>query len=89
MSSGLKPSGSRRDFFRSAARFGGLVALGAAFAWLERPRPGQSCVNNSICSGCSAFTYCGLPAALSVKVAGNPQSVNAEHPEQMLLLTQD
>jgi len=69
MSSGPNQTASRRDFFRSAARYGGLVTLGAAFLWLERSRNRQTCVNNSICAGCAAFTDCGLPAALSAKAA--------------------
>jgi len=79
MSSGTNQTGSRRDFFRSAARYSGLAALGAAFAWLERPRRGQTCINNSICAGCSAFTDCGLPAALSAKAAKSSHSRSSSH----------
>jgi hypothetical protein len=79
MSSGPQQTGSRRDFVRSAARYGGLVALGAAFAWLERPRGRETCINNSICAGCTAFTECALPAALSAKVAETNTPKRPDH----------
>lgn len=79
MPSGPNQTGNRRDFFRSAARHGGLVALGAVFVWLERSRQGQACVNNSICSGCAAFAGCGLPAALSTK-AGTTKTFTGPQP---------
>jgi len=69
MSSATNQTGSRRDFLRSAARSGGLVALAAVLAWLQRPRRQQNCINNNVCAGCAAFTDCGLPTALSAKAA--------------------
>jgi hypothetical protein len=68
MSSDLQRQMHRREFFRAAARYGSLAAMGVA-AYLTRRRPGQSCINSSICRGCAAFRDCGLPAALSAKVA--------------------
>jgi len=62
---------SRREFARTAARYG-LLALVAAVAGLAartRLPAGQSCVNRGICSGCGVFASCGLPQALSAKRA--------------------
>jgi hypothetical protein len=69
MSSDLHRAIQRREFFRAAARYGSLAAIGVAAYLTARRRPGQSCLNNSICRGCAAFGDCGLPAALSAKSA--------------------
>jgi hypothetical protein len=69
MSSDLQRQLHRREFFRAAARYGSLTAIGVAAYLTSRSRKGQACINNSICRGCSAFTDCSLPAALSAKVA--------------------
>jgi hypothetical protein len=69
MSSASNHTASRRAFLQSAARYGGLVTLTTACAWLSRPRRGEICINNSLCAGCSVYTDCGLPAALSAKAA--------------------
>ena len=66
---------SRRDFLRGGFRYALLAGLGAVSATLAR-KPGsllagQTCINEGICRGCTAFTDCGLPRALSVKQAGN------------------
>jgi hypothetical protein len=67
MSSGLQRPTNRREFFRAAARYGSLAAIGVAAAFTARPRQGQKCLNQGICSGCAVFAGCGLPAALSAK----------------------
>ena len=67
MSSDFHRPVHRREFFRAAARFGSLAAIGVAAYLTSRSRKGQTCINNSICRGCSAFSDCGLPAALSAK----------------------
>jgi hypothetical protein len=69
MSSDLQRPIQRREFFRAAARYGSLAAMGVAAYLTSRRRPGQSCINNSICRGCAVFRDCGLPAALSAKTA--------------------
>ena len=69
MSSDLQRPIHRREFFRAAARYGSLAAIGVAAYFATRPRNGQACINNSICRGCAAFTDCGLPAALSAEAA--------------------
>ena len=69
MSSDLQRQIHRREFFRAAARYGSLAAIGVAAYLTTRPRNGQTCINNSICRGCAAFTDCGLPSALSAKAA--------------------
>jgi hypothetical protein len=63
--------GSRREFFRAAARYALLGLVSAAAALAARPRTAgvQRCVNRSICSGCGIFAECGLPQALSAKRA--------------------
>ena len=70
MSSGLQRSTNRREFFRAAARYGSLAAIGVAAYFTTRPRNGQKCISNSICCSCAAFGGCELPAALSAKSAG-------------------
>jgi hypothetical protein len=77
MSSDLHRPVQRREFFRAAARYGSLAAMGVAAYLTTRRRPGQSCLNNSICRGCAAFGDCGLPAALSAKAA-QPKPVGAD-----------
>lgn len=72
MSSDRQRPIQRREFFRAIARYGSLVAMGVAAYLISRRRPGQSCVNNSICRGCAAFGDCGLPAALSAKASKQP-----------------
>ena len=62
---------SRREFLRGGARYtlmAGVAAIAAVLA--RKPRttlPGQTCVNNSICRGCTVVHDCGLPQALSFK----------------------
>jgi hypothetical protein len=64
---------SRREFVRDAFRYALLTGLAAVSAVLVRRRretlPGQTCINEYICRGCTAFTDCGLPQALSAKQA--------------------
>lgn len=64
---------SRRDFVRDGFRYALLAGLAAVSAVLfKRSRgklSGQTCVNQGICSKCTAFTGCGLPQALSAKQA--------------------
>ena len=69
MSSDLQRPVPRREFFRAVARLGSLTVLGVVAYLTTHRRPGQSCQNNSLCRGCSAFRDCGLPAALSAKAA--------------------
>jgi hypothetical protein len=63
---------SRREFFRTGARWGALalVAVLAGLTARSRRLQGQQCVNLGICRGCGSFTTCGLPAALSARQAG-------------------
>lgn len=64
----LDPVENRREFLRSAARYGALGLMVAVSAVLGRSRlRGQTCVNQGVCGGCAVFNRCGLPAALSVK----------------------
>ncbi len=68
---------NRREFLRGGLRYALLTAVGAVSATLaSKPGvalPGQTCINQGICSGCNAFTDCGLPQALSAKQF-NPRS---------------
>lgn len=63
---------SRREFFRSAARYGflGLLTAAAGLTFRRRALPGQKCLNRGICPTCGVFAACGLPQALSAKLAG-------------------
>ena len=70
---------TRREFLKSAARLALLAGLGALGLRLLRgggaaaggrlPRAGQTCVNQGVCRGCTAWSGCGLPAALSARRA--------------------
>lgn len=68
-----KDAANRREFLRGGLRYALLTTLGAVSATLARKpgaaMPGQTCINQGICSGCTAFTACGLPQALSAQQA--------------------
>lgn len=71
----LAAGASRREFFRSLARYtllGGLAGLGALLAARGggRPRrPSDVCAGGGVCRGCPALAGCVLPAALGTKEA--------------------
>lgn len=58
---------------RDGVRYSLLVGMAAVSALLLKRSggklTGQTCINQGICSGCGAFSGCGLPAALSAKSA--------------------
>jgi hypothetical protein len=58
-------SSSRREFFRTGARYGllGTLAMLAALMGTKRHR----CLNQGLCNSCAVFSSCGLPQALSAK----------------------
>ncbi len=61
---------NRRDFLRSAGRYGLaalLLVLGEELG--RRGGKRQECVNQMSCSGCAVFPGCELPQALSAKQA--------------------
>ncbi len=61
---------SRRQFFGTLLRLavlGGIGTLAARLLGFGRGRPGETCVNQGVCRGCSAFAGCGLPSALSAR----------------------
>jgi hypothetical protein len=64
---------ARRQFFRSTLRNVSLallgVAGGAAVTKRRRLLREGKCVNRGVCSGCDVFEDCGLPRALSAKLA--------------------
>lgn len=64
---------NRREFLRGGARYTLLAGLAAVSALLAKKRdpalPGQTCINQSICRGCTVVGNCGLPQALSFKQA--------------------
>jgi hypothetical protein len=68
-----EPIHARRQFFRSMLRNASLTLLGAAggVAVVKRRRLVRdgTCVSGGVCSGCDAFDECGLPRALSAKLA--------------------
>lgn len=76
----LRKKLSRREFVASAARLALLGALGALGLRLARggfrrspgrpaSRSGETCVNEGLCRGCTVYSGCGLPSALSAKQA--------------------
>jgi len=68
-----KESATRRQFFSGVLRKASLTLLGAGggAAVVKRRRLLREgkCLNQGICSGCEVFEECGLPRALSVKLA--------------------
>ena len=64
---------SRREFMRDGFRYAVLTGLAAVSATLYQRSggklSGQTCINQGICGGCTAYTGCGLPQALSAKQA--------------------
>jgi hypothetical protein len=74
---------SRREFFRAAARYGvlGGLAVLAGLTRAGRRLSGQECVNRGLCNGCSVYASCGLPQALSAKMA-KPGGVYEPHREK-------
>lgn len=68
----------RREFLKTLGRvilLAGIGALairllgwrGSRLAGESRDRRGETCVRRGICRGCSAFSGCGLPQALSAR----------------------
>jgi hypothetical protein len=64
---------ARRQFFRNMLRNISLTLLGAAggLAVTKRRRLVREgkCVSRGVCSGCEVFEECGLPRALSARLA--------------------
>jgi len=62
---------SRREFMRDGFRYAVLTGLAAVSATLFNRSggklSGQTCINQGICSGCTAYSDCGLPQSLSAK----------------------
>jgi hypothetical protein len=80
-----KDAANRREFLRGGLRYALLTAVGAVSATLVKRSggqlTGQTCINQGICRGCTAFTDCGLPQALSAKQyqRKHPQSPSDEN----------
>ena len=73
-----KETVSRREFFRSSARYGWLLALGAALAWQTSRRDSSTCSSTLPCVTCPAFNDCGLPPALTAREDTNqPAALSA------------
>jgi hypothetical protein len=64
---------SRREFVRESFRYAALTGVAAVSVLLFKrgggKLSGQSCINQGICRGCTAFAGCGLPQALSARQA--------------------
>ena len=64
---------NRREFLRGGARYALLTTLAAVSATLFKRSggklSGQTCINQGICTNCTAYAGCGLPSALSRKQA--------------------
>ena len=57
---------SRRELFRSCARYALLAGLAAAGGALVARR-GERCVSDGICGACGRFRHCALPQAWSTR----------------------
>jgi hypothetical protein len=74
---------SRREFLRSSARYGWLLALGGTLAWLSTRRTGSAtCSSSSPCVTCPAFSDCVLPQAWTnrISTAGRGDLSNPTQP---------
>jgi hypothetical protein len=63
-------SRTRREFLKTAGRLlaaGGLGFLGLRLVGAGRKSLREICVGEGVCKGCTTFTGCGLPAALSAR----------------------
>jgi hypothetical protein len=69
---------TRREFLTTLARGLLLIGIGALAVKLlgvrlgrrrvgSPTRSGETCINRGICRGCTAFSGCGLPQALSAR----------------------
>jgi len=62
---------SRREFMRDGFRYALLTGLAVVSTTLFQRSggrlSGQTCINQGICRGCTTFTDCRLPQALSAK----------------------
>ncbi len=61
---------TRREFIRTTGRLAVLGLFGFFGSRLLRKtsfKLGEICINESICGGCTVYTDCGLPQALSAK----------------------
>jgi hypothetical protein len=62
---------NRRDFLTGVVRYGTLALMGIAGGWVAAKRRRLArqgvCINDGACTNCSVLSYCGLPAALSLK----------------------
>ncbi len=62
---------NRREFFRSAGRWGVAAALAALATVLTRTavrrRAWHTCTSDGICRGCGELAGCVLPQAISTK----------------------
>ena len=68
MKPALNQSASRREFLRGGIRYTLLAAVTTSVAKVRRDSlAGQTCERQGICRGCSLFTGCGLPQALSAR----------------------
>ena len=72
------PKRTRRELFISALRLGSLAAIGACAAatLTKRQRLAEQgvCVRGGLCCNCDLFDDCGLPKALSAKLAKEQRS---------------
>lgn len=59
---------TRRRFFADAGRYLVAALLAGGVGALVK-RSGETCINHGICNGCSAFSDCHLPQALSAREA--------------------
>ena len=69
---------SRRELFRRVLRFGSLGAIGvfgaAGLSKRRRLVKEGVCVGKGICCSCEVFNECGLPRAVSAKIAKGQNS---------------
>ena len=55
----------------------GFLAVLAGVVGVKRRPASQSCINNGLCRGCSESTDCGLPQALSARLAKTGRNYEA------------
>jgi hypothetical protein len=64
-----KKAESRREFFRSAARYVFLAMLAGVASLAARTQTfaAQRCVNRGVCDSCGVFASCSRPRAVAAR----------------------
>jgi hypothetical protein len=78
----LRTCGTRREFFRAAARYTALSVIGLVASYLLGRKSQGACTNRSVCGSCPLWVDCTLPPALARKAveSENPNGIPSQSP---------